>query len=254
MVRSRNRPGDFFDRRGRRTSDTSPGTFVTKLEQDLSVGRTVRHHEFVAYTSRSAGLDDCCVGLGNPKTITACPNSGRTQLGIPCCAMLNRHAASMRQEATNIRKYLLARQAYIPLIAVYAILGTAWAAFAHCIAPGIIVAAYADRSLSMLNRIFQGNRDLPVEHYLHSWNLVAGAIDIAVVLHFVIVLFIASIDRRHKLRFRDAAKTNANANIVLIAFSAVFLTTTAITGFSRGDYGAYDIEWTSILNGQNPWT
>ena len=42
--------------------------------------------------------------------------------------MLNHHAASMRQAATNIRKSLLARQAYIPLIAVYAILGTAWAA------------------------------------------------------------------------------------------------------------------------------
>jgi hypothetical protein len=167
--------------------------------------------------------------------------------------MWNRHAASMRQEATNIRKHLLARQAYIPVIAVYAILGTAWAAFAHCIAPGIIVAAYADRSLSMLNQIFQGNRYLPVEHYLHSWNLVAGVIDIAVVLHFVIVIFIASINRRHKLRFRDAAKTNANANMVLIAFSAVFLTTTAITGFSNGNYGSYDTEWTSILNGQNPW-
>jgi hypothetical protein len=167
--------------------------------------------------------------------------------------MLNRHVASMHQEAANIRKYLRARQGYISLIVVYAILGTAWAAFAHCIAPGIIVAAYADRSLSMLNRIFQDNRYLPVEHYLHSWNLVAGAIDIAVVLHFVIVLFIASIDRRHKLRFRDAGKTNANANAVLIAFSAVFLTTTAITGFSRGDYGSYDTEWTSILNGQNPW-
>jgi hypothetical protein len=156
----------------------------------------------------------------------------------------------MCQEATDIRKCLPALRAYI---VVYAILGTAWAAFAHCIAPDIIVAAYADRSVSMLYRIFQGNRYLPVEHYLYSWNLVAGAIDIAVVLHFVIVLFIASIDHRHKLRFGNAAKTNADANIMLIAFSAVFLTTTAITGFGKGDYRSYDIEWTSILNGQNPW-
>jgi hypothetical protein len=165
--------------------------------------------------------------------------------------MLNHHAASMRQAATNIRKSLLARQAYIPLIAVYAILGTGLGgvrAF-HC--TGIIVAAYADRSISMLNRIFQANRDLPVEHYLHSWNLVAGAIDIAVVLHLVIVLFIGSIDGRHKLRCCDAAKTNANANMVL--FSAVFLITTAITG-NRNDYDAYLIEWTAVLNGEDPWT
>jgi hypothetical protein len=34
----------------RRTSDISPGTFVTKLEQDLSVGHEVRNREFVAYS------------------------------------------------------------------------------------------------------------------------------------------------------------------------------------------------------------
>ena len=34
----------------RRTSDVSPGAFVTKLEQDLSVGHEVRQHEFVAYS------------------------------------------------------------------------------------------------------------------------------------------------------------------------------------------------------------
>jgi ureidoglycolate hydrolase len=36
-----------------------PEAFVTKPEKDLNVGRAVRHHEFVAYTSRSAGLNDC---------------------------------------------------------------------------------------------------------------------------------------------------------------------------------------------------
>src|SRR5262249_48350697 len=34
----------------RRTSDVSPGSFVTKLEQDLSVGREVSHRDFVAYS------------------------------------------------------------------------------------------------------------------------------------------------------------------------------------------------------------
>jgi hypothetical protein len=33
-----------------RTIDTSPGRFVTRLEQDLSVGREVWHREFVAYS------------------------------------------------------------------------------------------------------------------------------------------------------------------------------------------------------------
>jgi hypothetical protein len=34
----------------RRTSDVSPGAFVSKLEQDLSVGQEIRQHEFVAYS------------------------------------------------------------------------------------------------------------------------------------------------------------------------------------------------------------
>jgi hypothetical protein len=39
---------------------------------------------------------------------------------------------------------------------------------------------------------------------------------------------------------------------VLFAFSAVFLTTTAITGI-KNDYDAYVIEWTAVLNGEDPW-
>jgi hypothetical protein len=34
----------------RRTSYVSPGSFVTKVEQDLSVGREVSHCDFVAYS------------------------------------------------------------------------------------------------------------------------------------------------------------------------------------------------------------
>ena len=34
----------------RRTSDVSPGRFITKLEQDLSIGREVSHRDFVAYS------------------------------------------------------------------------------------------------------------------------------------------------------------------------------------------------------------
>ena len=34
----------------RRTRDISPGSFITKVEQDLSVGHEVRHREFIAYS------------------------------------------------------------------------------------------------------------------------------------------------------------------------------------------------------------
>jgi len=51
----------------RRTSDTSPGTFVTKLEQDLSAGRTVRHHEFVAYSQPERWARRLLRGPGQPE-------------------------------------------------------------------------------------------------------------------------------------------------------------------------------------------
>ena len=51
----------------RRTSDISPGTFVTKLEQDLSVGREVRHREFVAYSLPERWARRLLRGPGQPE-------------------------------------------------------------------------------------------------------------------------------------------------------------------------------------------
>jgi len=49
-----------------RTSDVSPGAFVTKLQQDLSVGREVRHHEFVAYSLPERWARRLLRGPGQP--------------------------------------------------------------------------------------------------------------------------------------------------------------------------------------------
>jgi hypothetical protein len=51
----------------RRTSDTSPGSFVSKLEQDLSAGRAVRRREFVAYTLPERGARRLLRGPGQPE-------------------------------------------------------------------------------------------------------------------------------------------------------------------------------------------
>ena len=61
----------------RRTRDISPGSFVTKLEQDLGVGREVRQREFVAYSLPERWARRLLRGPGNPNTITVCPNSGK---------------------------------------------------------------------------------------------------------------------------------------------------------------------------------
>ena len=61
----------------RRTTDTSPGAFVTKLEHDLSVGREVRYHEFVAYSLPERCARRLLRGPNNLNTITVCRNSER---------------------------------------------------------------------------------------------------------------------------------------------------------------------------------
>jgi hypothetical protein len=50
----------------RRTSDISPGTFVTKLEQELSVGHEVRQREFVAYSVTERWARRLLRGPGQP--------------------------------------------------------------------------------------------------------------------------------------------------------------------------------------------
>jgi hypothetical protein len=51
----------------RRTRDTSPGSFVTKLEQDLSAGRGSRHREFVAYSLPERWIRRLLRGPGQPE-------------------------------------------------------------------------------------------------------------------------------------------------------------------------------------------
>src|SRR5262249_36647214 len=51
----------------RRTSDVSPGGFVTKLEQDLSVGREIRHWDFVAYSTPERWARQLLRGPGQPE-------------------------------------------------------------------------------------------------------------------------------------------------------------------------------------------
>jgi hypothetical protein len=51
----------------RRTIDVSPSAFITKLEQDLSVSREVRYHEFVAYSLPERWVRRLLRGPGQPE-------------------------------------------------------------------------------------------------------------------------------------------------------------------------------------------
>ena len=141
----------------------------------------------------------------------------------------------------------------LPLIALYVVLSVFWVGFAYGVAPNIITAAYHERSVSVLNWVFQGHRSVPVEHYLDRWSSIAAALQIATILHPVIVLFIVSIDRKHRLLVVNAPRAHLCANFVLIAFSAAFLALTALSRvWAGGDYANYFTEWMMVRRG-NPW-
>jgi hypothetical protein len=127
-----------------------------------------------------------------------------------------------------------------------------WIGFAEWVAPHVISTAYDERNLWILNRVFQGRRWLPVEHYLHLWNVIAAAVLLAALLHLMIVFFICGTDRKHRVRFAGAALSFSNANAALIVFSAAFLALAVFSGV-QGDYRAYLEEWTAVLRGANPW-
>ena len=120
------------------------------------------------------------------------------------------------------------------LIAIYAIMCLFWVGFADWVAPNIIDAAYDERNPWILNWDFRGY--IPVEHYYRDrWSVIAAGALLAAVLHLVIVLFICGIDRKHRVRFLDAARPRSHANAVLVIFSAAFLALAVLIG-ARGDY------------------
>jgi hypothetical protein len=141
----------------------------------------------------------------------------------------------------------------LPLIALYLVLSVFWVGFAYGVAPNIITAAYHERSLPVLNWVFQGHRSVPAEHYLDRWSSIAVALQIAMILHLVIVLFTVSVDRKHRLLVLNAPRADLCANFVLIAFSAAFLASTALSRvWALGDYANYLVEWMMVREG-NPW-
>ena len=89
-----------------------------------------------------------------------------------------------------------------------------WVRFADRVASNIIATAYDQRSLSILNWVFQGRRSLPVEHYLDRCSTYAAAVLLAAVLHFVIVLFICGIfSRRKQLQFEQRFLPNRGQGV-----------------------------------------
>jgi hypothetical protein len=116
------------------------------------------------------------------------------------------------------------------VIAIYAILRPFWVGFADWVAPNI--AAYDKLNPSIFN--------------------FAAAAALAAVLHLVIVLFICGIDRKHRVRFLDAARPYAHVNAVLVVFSAAFLALAVLSG-AQGDYKDHLVEWMDVLGGTDPW-
>jgi len=75
---------------------------------------------------------------------------------------------------------------------------------------------------------------------------------ISIALLLASVLLLARMRRIYPRRAATVPQIEPDGTVFLLVFSAVFLAVTVIAG-SIGDYGAYLIQWDSILNGHNPW-
>ena len=82
--------------------------------------------------------------------------------------------------------------------------------------------------------------------------MTAAALQIAIILHLALVLFIVKIDLKHRVRLPNTPGRALNVNFVLIAFSAAFLALTALS-WVRADYPGYVDEWMAVLAGRDPW-
>jgi hypothetical protein len=81
----------------RRTSDVSPGRFVTKLEQDLSAGREVGYREFVAYSLPERWARRLLRGTGQPEYYYRLSEFGLRLRGyFPRASLVNRDGPPMR--------------------------------------------------------------------------------------------------------------------------------------------------------------
>jgi hypothetical protein len=128
------------------------------------------------------------------------------------------------------------------LIAISATFCFAWGEFAHWGPPTIIEA--------ICNPPTPAN--LPGEYHLDSCSMIAGAVPLAAVLHLVIVVLIASIDRKKPGVLPEAAGTNLLVNVALMVFSAAFLALTVLSA-DRLDYTGYLAQWSDVLEGRDPW-
>ena len=136
----------------------------------------------------------------------------------------------------------------LPVIAIYAAFCFVLAGFAHWILPPIIAAAYP-----ILNWGLHSGSSLPVDHYLDRWSVISRTLQLAAMLHLIIILFIRAIDSKRSSSPIEIERANSQINLVLIVFSAAFLTV-SILSQARGDYNAYIREWTDLLGGFDPWT
>jgi len=146
----------------------------------------------------------------------------------------------------------MAKARSLPVIAIYAIVCLFWVGFDHWIGPTIIAAARAGKTPSILSWSFHDSSPLPVEHYVNVWNTLSRAVELALILHLAIVLFVRAIDRKHSSARVDNAAGVSRINLILLVFSAAFLGLCIVIG-PRGDYVAYIREWRDVLEGSDPW-
>ncbi len=103
-----------------------------------------------------------------------------------------------------------------------------WIAFARLVVPPLIERAYRGESLPIFNRMIRGQASVPVEHYLHVWDLTVPRITVAALAFGLIgvILFSVTSSPAFFRRFVGTATPGALGALRILTCSVVLFITT----------------------------
>jgi hypothetical protein len=130
-----------------------------------------------------------------------------------------------------------------------------WLLFARIYAPLLVKAGYEQRSLAVVNQVFEGRSIQPVDQYLKRWEELCRTWTVALIMVLCVPLGAAyfGLDR---LMARSSAVIPAGADALILWTSAVLGILILVVSLRTGaiqDYRAFESIWAAVLRGEDPW-
>ncbi|MGC8642408.1 MAG: glycosyltransferase family 87 protein [Isosphaeraceae bacterium] len=149
--------------------------------------------------------------------------------------------------------HVLTRQRSV-LLVLYGTLVAGWLGFARWGAPATIVAAHEGKSLPYLNRLVRGTGvPLSLEQVFTNWSNFTWAVVLAIVAHFMVVLFIDLFNRWNDKHVpQSARRADRWIDRLLVLLALAFFALAVLAGGIQ-DYFLYLAMWRGVWTGHDPW-